>query len=190
MACRIQRPTVGLNFHHVFARIRTRLAHDDDQGFVYGRALAFTLTRTLTKALTLTLSQGERGFRRKRGFRIQNVAQIQAVTFQLLQGLPVAGTNDVSGHFNGLRAADPNDADSPLPDGSGDRTNSILKLIHSLVVATPWLFPFFFLEGSPLSDLVEESLPVGAGWLTVGAFKKNRSVTTCCRIVNTLLVSQ
>ena len=29
-------PAVGLNFHYVLARIRTRLAHDDDQGLVYG----------------------------------------------------------------------------------------------------------------------------------------------------------
>ena len=34
---------VGLDFHHVFASIRMRLAHDDDQGFVYGWDLGFIL---------------------------------------------------------------------------------------------------------------------------------------------------
>ena len=102
-------PAMGLDFHHVFARIRTRLAHDDDQGFIDGRGLALS--------------------RRERGFRIQNVAQIQAVTFQLLQGLPTAGTNDVSGDVNGVCTADPDDSDSAFSHGSGDRTNGIVNRV-------------------------------------------------------------
>ena len=72
MAGGLQDPgaAMGLDFHHILACVRTGLAHDDDQGFVYGWDLGFILPPS-----PLALShRGEREGGTDRVSRIQDVA--------------------------------------------------------------------------------------------------------------------